>query len=278
MTLGEWLSEWFETYKVPYLAKNSLRNIESTIRLHFPEELKKMSLRKIRAYDIEKALAPLGSTRTHLYARQILFNSFDKACKLGLVTSNVMQAVDPIRYKKKTSSALTLSEQRHFLATIEDSKYKNLFLFYLYTGCRCSEALALRWSDIDFDGNVLLIRGTKNETSFRQIPLTSTLKNLLESQAKTVENSSHDFRLFPFSREIVSRTFKKLCPKHHLHDLRHTFITRCAESGINVSVCQQLVGHATADMTLNVYTHVLDDFKRREIEKFNLFPVLGKEE
>ena len=278
MTLGEWLLEWYTTYKVPYLSKNSIRNIESTIRLHVSEELKKMSLRKVRAYDIEKALAPLGSTRTHVYARQVLFSAFDKACKLGLVTSNVMQSVDKIRYKKKTSTALTLSEQRQFLAKLEGSKYQNLYMFYLLTGCRCAEALALRWSDVDYDTNVLLIRGTKNETSFRQIPLTSTLKNLLESQAKTVENSSHDFRLFPVSREIVSRTFKKLCPKHHLHDLRHTFITRCAESGINVSVCQQLVGHATADMTLNVYTHVLDDFKRREIEKFNLFPDLGKKE
>lgn len=272
MTLGDWLLEWYQTFKVPYLSKNSLRNIESTIRLHIPESLKKMSLRRIKAYDVEKALAPLGKTRTHVYARQVLNNAFDKAYKLDLVSSNVMNAVDKIRYRKKTSSALTLFEQKEFIEKIKGSKYETLYLFYLYTGCRCSEALTLRWSDIDFNSQTIMIRGTKTESSTRKIPLTSVLKNLLESQAKKVQNSSHDFDLFPFSREIVSRTFKKLCPEHHLYDLRHTFITRCAENGINVSVCQQIVGHSTADMTLNIYTHVLDDFKRKEILKFNLFP------
>jgi integrase len=66
--------------------------------------------------------------------------------------------------------------------------------------------------------------------------------------------------------------FKKLCPNHHLHDLRHTYATRCAECGVAVNVCQQVLGHATADMTLNVYMHVLDEFKRKELEKFTLFP------
>ena len=41
---------------------------------------------------------------------------------------------------------------------------------------------------------------------------------------------------------------------------------------INVNVCQQLVGHASADMTINVYTHVMDEFKRKEAAKFSLFP------
>lgn len=272
MTLGEWLSEWFETFKKPYLAKNSLRNIESTIRLHIPETLKCIPLRKVKAYDVEKALSSLGNTRTHVYARQILYSAFDKAYKLDLVVRNIMLAVDSVRYRKKKSSALTLQEQSLFIQKIKGSKYECLYLFYLYTGCRCSEALALRWSDIDFNSRTVLIHGTKTESSFRKIPLTDKLEEILQKQKNTLQNSSHDFRLFEYSREIVSRTFKKLCPGHHLHDLRHTFITRCAENGINVSVCQQIVGHSTADMTLNVYTHVLDNFKRREIEKYNLFP------
>ena len=49
-------------------------------------------------------------------------------------------------------------------------------------------------------------------------------------------------------------------------------LTRCCESGVNPSVCQQLVGHATGDMIMNVYMHVMDEFKRREAAKFTLFP------
>lgn len=272
MTVGQWLDEWYQTFKLPYLSKNSLRNIESTIRLHIPEDFKNIKLNKVKAYDVEKALAPLGATRTHVYARQVLNSAFDKAYKLELVSSNVMLAVEKVRYRKKHSQALTLSEQKRFIEKLKGSKYETLYLFYLYTGCRCSEALALTWNDVDFDDRTIKISGTKTEMSIRKIPLTSDVETLLKNEQKKVKKSSHDFRIFPYSREIVSRTFKKLCPEHHLHDLRHTFITRCAESGINVSVCQQIVGHSTADMTLNVYTHVLDDFKRKEIQKFNLFP------
>ena len=49
-------------------------------------------------------------------------------------------------------------------------------------------------------------------------------------------------------------------------------VTRCAECGINVNVCQQLVGHSTANMTLNVYTHVMDNFKRKEALKYDVIP------
>lgn len=78
--------------------------------------------------------------------------------------------------------------------------------------------------------------------------------------------------VFPFAAQQTSREFKKLCGGHHLHELRHTFITRCCESGVNPSVCQQLVGHATGDMIMNVYMHVMDEFKRKEAAKFTLFP------
>jgi integrase len=43
-----------------------------------------------------------------------------------------------------------------------------------------------------------------------------------------------------------------------------------------MTVCQQLVGHSTADMTLNVYTHVMDEFKRKEAKKYTIYPDFGK--
>lgn len=84
--------------------------------------------------------------------------------------------------------------------------------------------------------------------------------------------SKHLEKVFDFSPNYISQAFKKICPAHHLHDLRHTYITRCAECGISISVCQQVVGHSTPQMTMNVYTHVFDDFKRREMAKFTLTP------
>ncbi len=129
------------------------------------------------------------------------------------------------------------------------------------------------WRDVDKKEGILLIRGTKTEDSLRYILLTEEVAKLLSEQKKQNKKEGLDGeRVFPYAPTTVSKVFVKLCAGHHLHELRHTFITRCCESGMNVNVCQQLVGHKSADMTVNVYTHVLDEFKRKEAAKFTLFP------
>lgn len=52
------------------------------------------------------------------------------------------------------------------------------------------------------------------------------------------------------------------------HTFRHVYATRCFEAGVAPKVVQTQLGHATLDMTMNLYTHVLDDAKDRELEKF----------
>lgn len=283
ITLGEWLAEWFTTYKRPYLRPYSLRNIEQMIRLHTPAWLKAMRMRDICVLDLDKALAELPNGRTMQYARQTWHNAFAKACKLGIIERNVVELTDAVKYKRQRGNALNIKERRDFLEAIKGKRLQWLMLFYMLTGVRRTEALTLEWSDIDEDERLILIRGTKTEGSYRSIPLTDDLKYVLSEQRKQNEADKlrkgrgkfHEARenmVFPFSAEYVSRTFKELCPAHHLHDLRHTYITLCAESGVNVSVCQQLVGHSTAALTLNVYTHVMDDYKRKEAAKFTLFP------
>lgn len=286
ITLGEWLAEWFTTYKRPYLRPYSLRNIEQMIRLHTPAWLKAMRMRDICVLDLDKALAELPNGRTMQYARQTWHNAFAKACKLGIIERNVVELTDAVKYKRQRGNALNIKERRDFLEAIKGKRLQWLMLFYMLTGVRRTEALTLEWSDIDEDERLILIRGTKTEGSYRSIPLTDDLKYVLSEQRKQNEADKlrkgrgkfHEARenmVFPFSAEYVSRTFKELCPAHHLHDLRHTYITLCAESGVNVRVCQQLVGHSTAALTLNVYTHVIDDYKRKEAAKFTLFPSFG---
>ena len=63
------------------------------------------------------------------------------------------------------------------------------------------------------------------------------------------------------ARDILSRHFKLLCPSHHLHELRHTFITRCQECGVAREVVSVWAGHAAdKTMTSTVYTHFSDEF------------------
>ncbi len=273
ISFGSWLEFWFDTYKKPVLKPYSLRNIEQVLRLHTPAWLKSMPLCKITVFDIDKALSVLPISRTYIYVRQVWHSAFFKACRAGLLENNPVDLCERVRYQKKVSKPLTLEEQRDFIERLEHSRYKWLMLFYLHTGVRRSEALTLEWSDISLKEGLFLIRGTKTDNSTRLLFLTDDIKVLLREQKRQNKKYGKDgSRVFPFHRETVSRAFSKLCPGHHLHELRHTFTTRCCESGVNIKVCQNLLGHSSPAMTMNVYTHVLDDFKRTEAAKFCLFP------
>ncbi len=272
-TFGEWLSFWFETYKKPVLKPYSIRNIEQVIRIHTPDWLKAMPIAKISIFDIDRALSALPVSRTYVYVRQVWHAALFKACRAGLIEKNPVDLCERVRYQKKKSKALTVTEQREFIDRLNGSRYKWLMLFYLHTGARRTEALTLEWQDVDEKEGVLLIRGTKTDTSCRYVLLTDEVKEILVRQKEQNAKEKKDGeRVFPYVAQTVSKAFAALCPGHHLHELRHTFITRCCESGINVNVCQQLVGHKSADMTMNVYTHVLDEFKKKEAAKFSLFP------
>jgi integrase len=61
---------------------------------------------------------------------------------------------------------------------------------------------------------------------------------------------------------------KTLIPKFSSHCLRHTFATRMCESGINIKVVQDVLGHADISTTMNIYTDATEDLKTKEIVKF----------
>ena len=269
LTLGEWLAEWCRVYKFPTVSKSTLENIERVMRLHIPQWLKELRLTDLRAFTIDKALSGIESTRMRKYAFHVLNNSLTKAFRLDLIEIDIMSKVEPIKHRSKQGEALSVAEQREFLQKVGNHYMRNLFEFYLYTGVRRCEALSLRWSDVDFESETMLIRGTKTLASFRRLDMLPRVREILQRQkAQNLDSPL----VFPYKPCIVSRTFHRFCPAHKLHDLRHTFVTRCAECGINVNVCQSLAGHSDVKVTLGIYTHTSTQFRKDEYRKFRLEP------
>lgn len=69
-----------------------------------------------------------------------------------------------------------------------------------------------------------------------------------------------------------------LLPNFSCHNLRHTFATRLCESGINLKVIQDILGHSDVSTTMNIYVDVTNDLKRKEISSFSDYLINGFKE
>ena len=140
-----------------------------------------------------------------------------------------------------------------------------------YTGCRISEALALRSDDIDPDANVIRIRSLKKrgKQEVRRLPIPS----FIVAGLLTIAPKEGRGRLWRFSRTTGWRVIKRVMSNAEISGihattkgLRHGFGVRGAMMRIPVNLIQQWLGHADSSTTA-IYLVVKDDEERELIEK-----------
>ncbi len=258
----DWLKDFYN-YKSKRVKPSTLRNIGIVIRCHVPIFLLNTPLDEITAQDLESTIYSVQAMRMRQYTHQVLNEALERAIRRQIIDFNPMSNLDNIKHKQRKGRALTAYERTIFLDKVKQPQLKLLFEFYIYTGCRRSEALSLTWDDIDLIGKKINIPGTKTEASERVLPMSAPLYKIVTKLSHSATNN----KVFNYSPDYVSKQFKKYCPKHKLHDLRHTFATICLESGVSIRVVQKWLGHTSIDTTARIYTHVIDEFQRKEAEK-----------
>ena len=214
----------------------------------------------------------------------------------------------PKNSPKKIVSAISKSEQLMVLNTPHRCQIAALIM--MLTGLRVGELLALEWSDIDFENRRLYVRqhavkiapnkfevqpGTKNgKNRYVTIP-----ENLIEFLEKSKLNAK-SYLVFPktdntlntpsswksaWNSYINTLNWKnsgykgsKFDPKGYPksikinpHQLRHTYATLLYKSGTDLKTASKLLGHSTVQLTLDIYTHLDEEYKTLDISKFNDF-------
>ncbi|MCS8597081.1 site-specific integrase [Levilactobacillus brevis] len=183
-----------------------------------------------------------------------------------------------------------------------NEKAKTLFRILAYTGMRKGECLALKYSDIDFTTGTISITRTlsngvdglmletpKTRASIRTIDIDPETLNVITrwrfTQKKAMLmlgfNIGNDPNQFVFTNNknnllTPSRTtiwLDQIINKYGLkrittHGFRHTHASMLFEAGASIKQVQQRLGHADAQTTLNVYTHVSKHAKKDTINKF----------
>ena len=166
----------------------------------------------------------------------------------------------------------------------------------LETGVRVGELLGLRYKDVDLKNNTIYIKHTLNQTdngfeltqpktqqSIRLLPLTDKASYILKLIVNANNNpiSPEDFVIMTSNgthplRRNIARTLNQMLirsgcetKKCTLHSLRHSFASRAIKHGIQTEVLASYLGHRDANVTREVYIHIIEEQKLQAISKLN---------
>ena len=265
--LYDYLEEWIETVKAPKIKAKSLKVLKSGIENYIKPTIQNKPLNECKASEMLKAIekCPYSYMRQVVYS--ILRAVFKRAYQYDLIEDNPAEKLDFVKHTRKKGRALTTDEQTRFVNSLENEPTRELWLFYLLSGCRCGEALTVLWQDIDEKRGRIFIRVTKTENAQRYIPLFPQIAELLQNKEKENE------RIFPYIMRAVKCAFDRIRKKcgiqFRIHDLRHTFATRCLENGISTKTVAKWLGHKHTSTTEEIYSHLLTEFEKQEVKKFN---------
>jgi integrase len=301
LTVKEWLTTWLETAKSRVQPKTYLR-YEQLVRLRINPHLGGTRLAKLAPVHIQQLFTALEREGVSARGRQMAGTLFHKALRdavrLHLIPFNPAAEVEKPRPDRPKMEVYDEAQVRALLAVASSHRLYALFVLALDTGMRQGELFALAWDDLDLEAGTVLVQRSLEEINGkhrikepksgkgRRIDLSPFAVEALREHRKAMlaeGNYRPDAPVFcapeggrPLKPNFQRRVFRPLqkaanLPEIRFHDLRHTAATLMLLNDVNVKVVSERLGHASIQLTLDTYSHVLPTMQKIAAERMDAF-------
>jgi integrase len=308
------IRSWLKEIKQPSVKPNSYDRLEYVTETTLIKRIGNLSLKQIDDNLIQTMIINKMKEEGYAYATikktySILGQALKYATTRGKIEKNPIENVFlPKRSLFENKKIRFLSnEERNRLVSTCYMKFQNgsrvykfgaFYVFLLYTGLRLGEALALKWSDINFekrtvdvsrtivyikdrskdDGSKILVdqASTKNGTSRTVYLSDMAIEALYDLQKQMgykpngyIMNTKNQTIIYPADAyKIFQRILKRAdIEQCSIHALRHSFVSLMVNNGIPITMVSQMVGHSNVGVTMKIYTHLLEE---TEIESMSI--------
>ena len=216
----------------------------------------------------------------------VLKEMFKHAYRWGYLKNNSAEYVERPKITKPEIEILTPEEVEKFLSKT-DNHYGVAFLTDVLTGLRAGELWGLKWIDIDWNSKQIHVRRSlwkgqfqkpKSKSSIRKVDIPDSLIQELKRWKLACPVSEYDV-VFPSPEgklsqhdNVVKRYLNRALREAGLrqvsfHSIRHSNASMRIASGQNIKYIQSQLGHASINITLDIYGHLFNDanFNRHQV-------------
>ena len=302
------LAEWyFKNYAPVELKESTVYNYHSQYDNHIAPIIGNMKVKEITTPKLTEMMQTIKlnpSTVRKVYV--VMQSIFTRGVEQGFIRETPCRNVIlPKNKNKKKRSVMDEEQVSRFLKLLDEKDwegdFKTVIKVLLYTGMRSGECLGLAWEDIDFENKTISINHNladiggkhylstpKTESSIRVIGMSDVLADILREQKayqdeliKYVDNFAHPEMIFTSSlgnykdRSALNTSFKRFLRGTEfdfltLHQLRHCNATLLLNSGVDLKVVSEHLGHCDIGVTANIYTDVLKSTKLKVADLISL--------
>ena len=292
-TVDEIMQEWLEQSK-NHLKISSYQKYQTAVQKHILKQLGKIPIKNLTSATIsqftDNLLSSEGlSNKTTNNVLIVLSMGLDFAKSHYQV---IVPDIHLLKAEKAKTRVLSAYEQKVLVKYLlsHNDVFSFGILLALYMGLRVGELCALKWEDF-FENTIhisktmqrlkntsghteVMILPPKTSSSDRVIPIPMVLLPIISKYRR----DDGYVLIQQNGRYVKSRLMQnkftdciKACglENAHFHTLRHTFATRCIESGMDAKTLSEILGHSDVKTTLNKYVHSSFELKKQGVDKLS---------